>query len=64
MTHLYTTSRHPVTTAPAVDLLADHVRLRALPWQVRRLAYRHGLKPATARAVAELAGFVIDGGSR
>jgi hypothetical protein len=54
VTHLYTTSRHPVTTATAIERLSDHVRLRALPWQARRLVRRFGIGAATAAVIAEL----------
>ena len=60
----YTHPPRSVTTAAAVELRAEHTRWRALPWAARRLARRHGLKPATARTIAELAGFAIDGGRR
>ena len=46
---------------PAVELLAEHIRLRALPWTARRLVRRHGLRAATALTVAELAGFSLEG---
>ena len=49
---------------PAVELLAEHIRMRALPWPAKRLARRHGLRAATARTVAELVGYAIGGGDR
>jgi hypothetical protein len=35
--------------------------VRALPFAARRLANRPSLPPATARAVAEAAGFALEG---
>lgn len=60
MTHHYTYPPRSVTIAPAVELLAEHTRWRALPWAARHLARRHGLKAATARTIAELAGFAVE----
>jgi hypothetical protein len=40
---------------------AERARVRALPFAARRLANRHSLPPATARAVAEAAGFALEG---
>jgi hypothetical protein len=54
VTHLYTTSRHPVTTATAVERLSDHIRLRSLPWPARRLVRRFGIGAATAAVIAEM----------
>jgi hypothetical protein len=49
--------------APAVLPLFDHAdanRVRDLPLLARRLVRRWGLSPATARNVAELAGFSVE----
>jgi hypothetical protein len=65
-TTIYSTTagRHNSRAVPAVELLAEHIRMRALPWPARRLARRHGLKAATARTVAELVGYAIGGRDR
>ena len=64
MTSLYHPENSPRNPATAVERLSDHIRWRALPWPAKRLVRRHGLHAATARVVAELAGFAIDGGDR
>jgi hypothetical protein len=40
---------------------AERARVRTLPLAARRLAYRHSLPSATARMVAEAAGFALEG---
>ena len=47
-------TRPPRNCATAVERLSDHVRLRALPWQARRLVRRFGIGAATAAVIAEL----------
>lgn len=39
---------------------AEKVRVRSLPIAAKHLARRHGLTPATALVVAELAGFRME----
>lgn len=39
---------------------AERARFRALPFPAKRLVRRHGLTPATALVVAELAGFSME----
>ena len=39
---------------------AERVRVRSLPIAAKHLARRHGLTPATALVVAELAGFSME----
>jgi hypothetical protein len=39
---------------------AERARVRALPLAARRLAYRQSLPSATARMVAEAAGFALE----
>jgi len=56
---------HPIIAAnPSTSLplfaAADCQRVRALPLPARRLARRLNLPPATAKVVAELAGFAME----
>jgi hypothetical protein len=55
-------SRHR-SDNPSMPLFeaAERARVRALPLAARRLAYRHNLPSATARTVAEAAGFALEG---
>lgn len=41
---------------------AEKARVRALSLPARRLARRHSLPASTARVIAELAGFHMEGG--
>jgi hypothetical protein len=45
----------------AIERLSDHLRTRTLPWPAKHLVRRHGLHAATARTVAELIGYAMDG---
>jgi hypothetical protein len=55
-------SRHR-SDNPSLPLFeaAERARVRALPLAARRLANRHSLPPATARTVAELIGYSLEG---
>ena len=53
--------RHSVHSSLPLFEAAERARVRALPLAARRLARRHSLPAATARAIAEAAGL---GGDR
>jgi hypothetical protein len=59
MTSLRKGQRLRKSSAPSLPLFdyADQVRAHELPIAARRLALRWRLAPATARVIAELAGF-------
>jgi hypothetical protein len=52
-----TLQNHPL---PFKSAPTDRERVRVMPWPAKRLARRHGLRPATALVVAELAGFAME----
>ena len=54
MANLYPKIRTFRNNDTAVERLSDHIRLRALPWQARRLVRRFGIGTATAAVIAEL----------
>jgi hypothetical protein len=54
MANLYPKIRTFRNNDTAVERLSDHIRLRALPWQARRLVRRFGIGAATAAVIAEL----------
>ena len=57
------TSRRSANTRPALPLFdaAERAHVRMLPLAARRLARRLSLPSATARTVAEAAGFAVEG---
>jgi hypothetical protein len=52
--------RSDKTSLPLFEA-AERNRVRGLPLAARRLARRHNLPAATARTVAEAAGFALEG---
>jgi hypothetical protein len=54
MANLYPKIRTFRNNDTAIERLSDHIRLRALPWQARRLVRRFGIGAATAAVIAEL----------
>lgn len=60
MRNLYPRTNPCNPAASPIEQLSNHLRWRSLPWPARHLMRKHGLHAATARTIAELAGFAVD----